>query len=306
MREVQAEPLSPIDAATLWPQMHRLATEVIATRAGENLLVRSGLAAMGLTRLPRVPRTIVLGLKQRLGYRGVLVVRELAGGAGWEAVSLRLLREKDDEAIEALLSAAGEEVGRRGGRTIYLRYPEGSTHREAIRKAGLVPYRHERLLAVPPSDRPAETLFRPARRRDRHDVFRLYCRVVPEHIRRQEAPTQQDWRAVLDSYDCEREFVFERDGVVAGWAGFGDRDSYVMAEPGIEGLAEATLNLVETHGPRHGTLVLGEHQTPIETLAIERGYVPLGVRLLCARRLALLNPLKEVVAVPAGSAPLPQ
>lgn len=306
MREVQAEPLSPIDAATLWPQMHRLATEVIATRAGENLLVRSGLAAMGLTRLPRVPRTVVLGLKHRLGYRGVLVVRELAGGAGWEAVSLRMAREKDDEAILALLEAATEEVGRRGGRTIYLRYPEGSTHREAIRKAGLMPYRHERLFAVPPSDRPAETRFRPAQGRDRHDVFRLYCRVVPEHIRRQEAPTQQDWRSVLDSYDCEKEFVFEQEGTVAGWAGFGDRECYVMAEPGIDGLMEAVLNLVETHGPRHGTLVLGDYQAAMETLAVERGYVPLGVRIICARRLALLNPLKEVVAVPAGSAPLPQ
>ena len=67
MSELRAEPLSPIDTATLWPQLHHLATEVIATRGGENLLVSSGLAATGLTRLPRMPRTIVLGLK-RLGY----------------------------------------------------------------------------------------------------------------------------------------------------------------------------------------------------------------------------------------------
>lgn len=306
MKELQAEPLSPIDAATLWPQMHRLATEVIATRAGENLLVSSGLAATGLTRLPRVPRTAVLGLKRGLGYRGVLVVRELAGGAGWEAVSIRIAREKDDEAVIAMLSAAGAEVSQRGGRTLYLRYPEGSTHRDAIRKGGLMAYRLERLFATPPSTRPADTLFRPAERGDRHGVFRLYCRVVPEHIRRQEAPTQQDWRSVHDSYDCVREFVFEHEGVVAGWVGLGDRECRVLVDSGVEGLVDSALHLVETHAPRHGTLVLGEDQTTLEQCASARGYLTLGVRVLCARRLALMNPLKEVVAVPAGSAALPQ
>lgn len=306
MAQLQAEPLSPIDAATLWPQLHRLATEVIATRAGENLLVASGLAATGLSRLPRVPRTIVLGLKRGLGYRGVLVVRELEGGAGWEAVSLRLARDKDDDAVEGLLTAANEEVARRGGRTLYLRYPEGSTHREPIRRAGLMPYRLERMFAVPPSVLSSETTFRTAHRRDRHGVFRLYCRVVPEHVRRNEAPTQQDWRAVLDSYDCERQYVRDGEGALVAWAGFGARECRVMAEPGIEGLADETLDLIETHAPRHGTLVLGEDQGGLEQNALERGFTPLGVRLLCARRLALLNPLKEVVAVPAGSAALPQ
>jgi hypothetical protein len=306
MRELQAEPLSPIDAATLWPQMHRLATEVIATRAGENLLVSSGLAATGLTRLPRVPRTVVLGLKRGLGYRGVLVARELAGGAGWEAVSLRIARDKDDEAVVAMLSAAGLEVSRRGGRTLYLRYPEGSTHRDAIRKGGLMPYRLERLYAIPPSPKPSDTPFRQAHRADRHGVFRLYCRVVPEHIRRQEAPTQQDWRSVLDSYDCVREYVFDGEGTIAGWVGLGERECRVMVESSIEGLVDAALDLIETHAPRHGTLVLSEDQSIFEHHAAERGHTPLGVRLLCARRLALMNPLKEVVAVPAGSAALPQ
>ena len=306
MPELQAEPLSPIDAATLWPQLHRLTTEVIATRAGENLLVASGLAATGLTRLPRVPRTAVLGLKRGLNYRGVLVARELEGGAGWEVMSLRIVRDKDDEAVLSLLNATCEEVAQRGGRSLYLRYPEGTPHREPIRRAGLVPYRLERLYAIPPSDRSSESVFRPANRRDRHGVFRLYCRVVPEHVRRQEAPTQQDWRAVLDSYDCERQFVREGEGAIAAWAGFGARECRLMTEPALDEINDQALDLVETHAPRHGTLVLGEDQGALEQNALARGFTPLGVRLLCARRLALLNPLKEVVAVPAGSAALPQ
>ncbi|MCC7365369.1 MAG: hypothetical protein IT303_13460 [Dehalococcoidia bacterium] len=303
---MRAEPLSPIDAATLWPQMHRLTTEVIATRAGENLLLRSGLAATGLSRLPRLPRTIVLGLKRGLGYRGVVIVRELAGGAGWEAVSLRIAREKDDEAVAELLADAGHEVAQRGGRTLYLRYAEGSPHREAIRKAGLMAYRLEQLYALPLSALSREVPYRAATRADRHGIFRLYCRSTPEHIRRSEAPTQQDWRAVLDSYDCEREFVFEHEGAAAGWVGIGEREARTMIETAIEGLAAATLDLVEMQAPRHAVLVLGEDQLALEHDVFARGYTALGVRVLCARRLALLNPLKEVKAVPAESLALPQ
>src|SRR5262245_31941694 len=120
MSELGAEPLSPIDAATLWPQLGRLDTEIVATRGGENLLVSSGLAATGLTRLPKIPRTVVLGTRRGLGYRGVGVARELAGGAGWEIVSLRISRPKDDEVVVALCEGVCYEVAGRGGRTVYL------------------------------------------------------------------------------------------------------------------------------------------------------------------------------------------
>lgn len=306
MSDTRAEPLSPIDAATLWPQLGRLDTEVLATRGGESLLVRAGLAASGITRLPRIPRTAVLGVKRGLGYRGVVVVKELSGGAAWEAVSLRLAREKDDETVTALLDGAAMEVASRGGRTLLLRTAEGSPHKEAVRRAGLMAFRIERLFAVPGGRTQGETLFRPAGRGDRHGIFRLYCRAVPEHIRRQEAPTQQEWRAILDSFDSGREFVLERDGMIAAWVGVGERESRILEDGAGEGVAEAALSLVEGFGPHPGTLVLAEDQVALERETVARGYTPLGVRLVCARRMALLNPLKEVAAVPAESLALPQ
>lgn len=306
MSELRADPLSPVDAATLWPQLHSLGTEVIATRGAENLLVASGLAATGLTHLPKVPRTAVLGVKRGLRYRGVLIARELAGGAGWEVCSMRLSREKDDEAIVALLTGASQEVAQRGGRTVYLRYAEGSPHAQALRKGGFYAYRLERLYAVPLTDRPAGTMFRAASRVDRHGVFRLYCRAVPEIVRRHEAPTQQEWRAVLDSYDCNREFVLDRDGSLNAWVGLGEREAHLLIDNPGEGVVDAALDVVEAHSGRHATLVAAEHQGNIEHTALERGYTALGVRLMAARKLAALNTLKEVVAVPAETVPLPQ
>lgn len=309
MSEMRADSLSPIDTATLWPQLHRLDTEVIATRDTENLLVSSGLAATGLTRLPRIPklpRTAVLGVKRGLSYRGVLVARELSGGAGWEVVCLRLSRPKDDEAVVALTNGACQEVARRGGRTIYLRYAEGSPHAPALRRGGMFAYRLERLYAIAPSPRQSDTIFRNAERSDRHGIFRLYCRAVPESVRRHEAPTQQDWRAVLDSFDCDREYVLDRSDTLAAWVGIGEREAHVLIDGMIEGAVDAALDLVETHSGRHGSLVVAEHQGDVERNAIARGYTAMGVRLMCARRLAVVNSLKEAVVAAAESMPLPQ
>ena len=74
-----------------------------------------------------------------------------------------------------------------------------------------------------------------------------------------------------------------------------------MLDAEVEGLADAALDLVESQGPRHGTLVLGEDQGTLHDRAAERGYTPMGVRLVCARRLAQLQPLKEVAPLPAES-----
>lgn len=298
MSELKAEPLSPIDAATLWPQLRSLHTEVVALRTGENLLLASGLAATGMAHLPRIPRTMVLGVRRGLRYRGVVAARELAGGSAWEAVTLRISREKDDETITRLLASAAIEAAGRGGRTLYLRVPEGSPHTTAVHRGGLIAYRTERLWAIRNrSGEDGESPFRAASRKDRGPIFRLYCRAVPAHVRRQEAMTQQEWRAVLDAYDCDHEFVAESERGLVAWCGISDRECRIMIDADVEGLADAVLDLVEERASRHAALVLGEDQVSLESAASDRGYVPLGDRQVCSRRLATLQSIKEVVGV---------
>ncbi len=305
MSELRAEPLSPIDAATLWPQLGRLDHEVLSHR-GENLLISSGLAATGLGRLPRLPKTMVLGVRRGLRYRGLLVARSLEGGAGWEVVSLRLAREDDDEAIGPLLATVASEVGARAGRSIYLRCPDETAHREPLRRGGFMPYTRELLFSLPRVSNTGGDLFRSEKRSDRHGVFRLYCRVVPEPIRRNEAPTQQEWRALHASYDCSEEFVFEHEGTIAAWVGRGHAEVRVLAESQVEGLIDAALDRAEEEGSGRGTLVVPEFQFEIERAARARGYLAAGARFVAVRRLAALQTLMEVVSVPADTAPVPQ
>lgn len=307
MSDGRADCLSPIDVATLWPQLPRLAYEVVAPHGGESLLLRSGIAATGLSRLPRLPRTVVLGVRRGLSYRGVLVARELTGGAAWEVVSLRLPRPGGADAVTDLLGATADEVARRSGRLLVMRFPEESAERDALRRGGMMPYTRELLFALPerPRDR-ADWVFRQARGSDRHASFRLYCRVVPEQVRRNEAATLAEWRAVLASYDCDQEHVLDGETGVLAWVGTGRDETRILLETQVEGALDAALDLAERAGSGRGSLVIPEYQYDLQRRADERGYPLVGARIVASRRLALLQPLKEVVAVPADPFAVPQ
>lgn len=299
MSELRADALSPIDAATLWPQMNRLATEVVATRSADNLLVTSGLAATGLTRLPRVPRTIVMGVRPGLKYRGVLVARQLDGGVAWEIDSLRIARDTDSEAVTSLLNGVGDEVTRRGGRTLFLRHEEGSPHARAIQRGGFRAYVSEQLYALPPSSRraPHATAFREMDEADEAPLFRLYCRAVPESVRRHEAPIEENWRAVRDSHACEQEFVLDGEGTLVAWAGIGEREARVLSLAGDGRTLAEAFSLVQAVLGRQGALVAAEFQEGVARAAVEAGYTPLGVRVVCSRTLAVTQTITERAAV---------
>lgn len=303
MTETRVDLLTAFTAAALWPQLRRVSTEVVASRAGDHLLLRAGFAATGVGNLPLLPlpRAIVLGVRQAFTYQGVLVARQLAGGAAWEAVSLRLARDKDDDTVAALLDETANEVAARGGRTLFLRMPDGSPHAQPIQRSGLHPYCREQLFAPPAPGKADDSPMRPATRADRNAIFRLYCQSIPEGVRRHEAVTQQEFRAALDLYGCTSEYVLDDDGDIAAWAGFGVREAHVMTASAESPHAADALDLVRNRLTPSGTLVIGEHQPELQQLAIEHGFTPLGTRVLTARRLAALIPLKEALAVPATS-----
>ncbi len=304
MKELRAEPLSPIDAATLWPQLHRLGCEVVASRGGEHLLLAAGLATTGLAKLPRLPRTMVIGYRRGLSYRGVLVARALARGRAWEAVSLRLAREGDGEVVRELIAAANIHAAARGGLRLFFRLPVESPHRDAVRAAGLVPYLRERLFA-PPARRiePGATPVRQGTRKDRAGVFRLYCRAVPEGVRRMEAASGAEWRAVYDSYDCEREFVMACEGRVTLWLGIGEREARLLVDPGAEreAVRQLGVRLAAAFMPRQGHLVLPDFEDALAEAATVAGFVPAGEREVFVRRLARVVPLPETKSVPASA-----
>lgn len=302
MNERSAGPLQAMDVATLLPQLRRLRTEIVALRPSASIASHPLLATAGLGNLPRLRRHVTVAARTGRDIGGVAVIRELAGGSAWEVVSARLAREKDDDTVEALLASAGDTTATLGGRMLFIRFAESSPHESAIRRSGLIPYAAETLYAPPPATserRPGP--FRPVERNDRHGIFRLYCRAVPEVVRRNEAITQPEFRSLLDTFAITSEWVVEANGTIVAWAGAGPHEARLLDAGDLDEAIPRGLDLARTYLSNAGALVLGEHQQAEHRVAVERGYTPLGTRRLAARRLALLNPLKEAVAVPAAS-----
>lgn len=297
--ELRAEPLSPLDAATLWGQMTRLNTEVVATRTSASLLLNSGIAAARLTNLPhlpRIPHSIVLSVKRGMRHRGVVILTELDGGTAWEVVSLRLAREMDHAAVTSLLAAASDEMVQRGGKRLMMRYAESSPYEDAIHAAGLQSYVSEQLYALPQANvLPGNGRFRTVVRSDRAAIFRLYCRSVPESVRRQEALTQQEYRAIHAAHETAHEYALDHEASMAVWVGIGEREARIMAGAVGGETLDACLDLIEAQPSRPATLVVPEFQPEVASRALERGYGELGARRVSARRMAILNPMKEVV-----------
>jgi len=93
-----------------------------------HLLLTSALAATGLANLPRMPRTAVLGVKRGLGYRGVLVARELSGGAGWRPSPCAWRARRTT--IRRPRSRLPQRPSARRGVALSCARAEGSTHHD--------------------------------------------------------------------------------------------------------------------------------------------------------------------------------
>jgi hypothetical protein len=143
------------------------------------------------------------------------------------------------------------------------------------------------------------TEFRQIARSDRPNLFRLYNRAVALSIRQHEAATQQEWRAVHDSYECEREYVLESAGGIDAWVGFGAREIRLLISPDASDAQAKALDLVEHQASSSAALVVPEHQEAIASLAERRGHPQLGSRHVAARRMVVLHPVKEGVPAKA-------
>jgi hypothetical protein len=102
---------------------------------------------------------------------------------------------------------------------------------------------------------------------------------------------------VLDSYGCERQYVFEAEGAVLAWVGIGGREARIMVYGMTEGALDGALDLVETQSSPQAAIIISGFQEDVARRALEREYTPLGTRFCSSRRIAILNTLREAASV---------
>lgn len=162
----------------------------------------------------------LVGVRARLGTDFWDIDHLVATSPDAESVYVNMLRH--------LSRAASEE----GVQKIFLRTPLDETPSIAAKQAGFFSYATERVFCLTPNHlRPGDEeqhLIRTRRRADHHDLFHLYCSIVPMSVRQIEGMTMQEWRWTegwglrpaslkMGLPRVRHDFVMERDGAIVGW-----------------------------------------------------------------------------------------
>ena len=150
-------------------------------------------------------------------------VRALAGGhrrSGSSAWEVDQLVAPEAAASADALDALSGLAAAQGAHRIFLRLAVESRLLGPARTAGFMPYTTEcLLLAGSASGETSSVTLRLASRTDRHHLFQLYNRAVPQNVRAAEAVTLEEWAATRNPIGAHDpvEFVAECEGEVVAW-----------------------------------------------------------------------------------------
>ncbi len=249
-------------------------------RPGSSLGV---LLAQGLSK--RAPRHAVVVTNQGkvLGF-GIVTRRR--GASCWEVERLEVARDAES-AWPELLEGLGGPVSIQGGQRLILRLAEGSALDRAAREAEFKPYCHEEHFVL------AARVHTPGREDDAPGVrlavdddefglYQLYRAASPPPVREAEGLTVDQWkesRPLLTGWRTQGQYVFEREGRIAGWAAVSRRGSAAMIEilsTDAKGEAAGALTGAALQGALGASAVsclVPGYQQVVASALIARGFV---------------------------------
>jgi hypothetical protein len=157
---------------------------------------------------------------QGQSIQGLISARQRGNRTAWE-VDCLIAATEDDRVIGNLFEQLTSGAGSGGVLRIFLRLGSGSDLTVAARRAGFVPYAEERLMraggSLPAASLPADVSIETYKPADAFSLFRLYNAVVPDPVRRLEAPTFQQWQAAVERRSAGRKkqhLIVRRNGEV--------------------------------------------------------------------------------------------
>ena len=229
----------------------------------------------------------------RQTLQGMAAVRKRGRGAVWE---VDCLFAPDGEVAQALLERVGESAAQFGVEKVFLRLAVESDALEAARKAGLMPYAHERLWHCQRVTARSESAGYSLRQRtpaDDFGIFRLYCEVAPVEMRQIEAVTLREWIGARDARMGmrSRQMVLEREGRIMAWVLSSNADGgmcltmlvHPEVENGVGEILEAAVGVRK--GRRDISCLLPEYATAVISVLAGSGFKPGMEYVALGRRL---------------------
>ena len=194
----QARPVLPTDLLSLVAFNGRGWQNEVWPRERLGAPVTTGILATAREQLLAITRrrnAWVSIRHQRL--RGLVGARRRGGRHAWE-VDFLVDATGRRAALPGLLECALSDASRAGVEKLFLRLAADSDLVDVVREVGFLPFRQETLFAgrAPAPDGACAT--RPASTSDAYPLFRLYCDVTPETVRRYEAATYGEWQSAQE------------------------------------------------------------------------------------------------------------
>jgi hypothetical protein len=244
--------------------------------------------------------------------QGLVSARQRGNRTAWE-IDCLVAATDDEHRIANLFDQVTSAAGASGVTRIFLRLEVGSDLMAAARRAGFIAYAEEILYRSDAAGAYAESAddlqLEPNKTADAFALFRLYNAVVPEPIRRIEAPSYQLWQGAVErrtSGRAKRNVVARRDGEAVGFIR-SSRDGAiaridVMVNPASPIDAERLLAIACGYaGSQRPLFCLAPSYATQLIAALERsGFRPDSQYVLLVKRTAL--PLPAAKPVPAHAA----
>ena len=239
--------------------------------------------------------------------RGLISARRRGNRTAWEVNCLIAVAD-DEPVVLDLFDRLSTGVGQAGAQKIFLRLPVESDLLPPARRAGFVPYSRETLLRLdgswPQTVLPAELRVRVRTDADNFALYRLYNATIPEHVRRMEALTFQEWQASSEKRTAgraRRDLVVARSDEIVSHlqssrdSGLGRIDATIhpSVTGAMAGLISLAISGVETRRPLY--CLVPSCATGTYTYLIEAGFVPDEEYVVLVKRLAMPIPEEQRV-----------
>jgi hypothetical protein len=245
--------------------------------------------------------------------QGLISARQRGNRTAWE-IDCLVAATDDEYRIANLFDQVTAAAGASGVTRIFLRLEIGSDLMSAARRAGFIAYSEEVLYRSDNAEGHTETSaglqLEPRKAADTFALYRLYNAVVPEPIRRLEAPTYQLWQGAVEPGTCgrsKRNVVVRRDGEVVGHIrssrGSDMARVDVMVNPTSHDDAERLLSIACGYaGSRRPLFCLApSYATHLITALEQSGFAPDSEYALLVKRTALPMPAAKPVRAHAAT-----
>lgn len=243
--------------------------------------------------------------------RGLLAARKRGGRQAWEFDCLVDAADDDPSVLLSLLDQAARDAGRGGAEKLFLRLRSDSDVVKTVLRAGFAVLQTETLYRNdapgPAPDAACVEGLRHRRRADLYRLFQLYSAVVPEEVRRLEAPTLREWVAAQERLGGPRrttQLVLEAEGRALAWLrfaadGWGRFD--VVVHPAAASLLDDLVAVAAARVAGKGPVfsLAPTYAEPLARALERRGFAAVGQYTVLVRR--TMTPVKSPRLVPAST-----